>query len=238
LAWSSRPEFTGVMISSSGLVVVVEDDPAIAEVERLYLVDAGFGVHVSRDGESGLDAVRTLSPVAAVVDVGLPGMDGIEVCRQLRAEQNWTPLMFVTARDSEVDRVLGIELGGDDYVTKPFSARELAARVKGLVRRAQLGHRTEILQLADVQVDLRTRTVQTSAGVVSLTTTEFDLLAYLMAAPGQVFGRVQLLAAVWGMADYSGSRTVDVHIAQLRSKLGDAVTLRTVRGIGYAVDPA
>lgn len=214
----------------------MEDDSAIAEVERLYLADAGFGVHVSRDGDSGLAAVRTLCPVAAVIDVGLPGVDGIEVCRRLRAEDDWTPLMFVTARDSEVDRVLGIELGGDDYVTKPFSGRELAARVKGLVRRSRLERRSSVLHVGGVRLDVRGRTVETSRGPVALTATEFDLLAHLMASPGQVFGRSQLLSAVWGLADYRATRTVDVHVAQLRAKLGDAVPLRTVRGVGYVID--
>ncbi|MFC4243834.1 response regulator transcription factor [Gryllotalpicola reticulitermitis] len=226
------------MSGSGGLVVVIEDDATIAEVERLYLADAGFGVHVSRDGEAGLTAIRTLSPVAAVIDVGLPGIDGIEVCRRLRAAEDWTPVVFVTARDSEVDRVLGIELGGDDYLTKPFSARELAARVKGLVRRSLVAQRANIIRLGSVRLDVRGRAAETSDGPVTLTATEFDLLAYLMASPGQVFGRAQLLSAVWGVADYRGTRTVDVHVAQLRAKLGTALRLRTVRGIGYVVDPA
>jgi DNA-binding response OmpR family regulator len=232
-----RAGLTELVSENAGLVVVVEDDRAIADVERLYLADAGFGVHISRDGESGLAAIRSLAPVAAVVDVGLPGMDGIEVCRLLRAEEDWTPIVFVTARDSEVDRVLGIELGGDDYMTKPFSARELAARVKGLVRRSRLGDRGRVLRLGDVRIDVLARLVETPSGPVALTATEFDLLAYLMASPGQVFGRSQLLSAVWGLADYQGSRTVDVHVAQLRGKLRDALAIRTVRGVGYAVDP-
>jgi len=218
-----------------GLVVVVEDDPAIADVERMYLVDAGFSVHVARDGIAGLEAIRTLAPVAAVVDVGLPGLDGIELCRRLRADDDWTPVVFATARDSEVDRVLGIELGGDDYVTKPFSARELAARVKGLVRRSQIGRRSAVLEVAGLRLDARARTVVSEQGPVALTATEFDLLAFLMASPGQVFSRAQLLAAVWGVADYGGSRTVDVHVAQLRAKLDRGVPLRTVRGVGYVL---
>lgn len=223
------------MSGNRGLVVVVEDDPAIADVERMYLVDAGFSVHVARDGIAGLEAIRTLAPVAAVVDVGLPGLDGIELCRRLRADDDWTPVVFATARDSEVDRVLGIELGGDDYVTKPFSARELAARVKGLVRRSQIGRRSAVLEVAGLRLDARARTVVSEQGPVALTATEFDLLAFLMASPGQVFSRAQLLAAVWGVADYGGSRTVDVHVAQLRAKLDRGVPLRTVRGVGYVL---
>ena len=216
-------------------MVVIEDDQAIAEVERMYLADAGFTVHVSRDGVSGFAAVRSLAPVAAVVDVGLPGIDGIEVCRRLRDAGDWTPIVFATARDSEVDRVLGIELGGDDYLTKPFSPRELAARVKGLVRRSQIGRQITVLEVDDLRLDGRARTVESKDGPVDLTATEFDLLAYLMANPGQVFSRAQLLAAVWGVADYSGTRTVDVHVAQLRSKLGDHAAIRTVRGVGYVL---
>lgn len=223
------------MSGNRGLVVVVEDDTAIADVERMYLVDAGFSVHVARDGIAGLEAIRTLAPVAAVVDVGLPGLDGIELCRRLRADDDWTPVVFATARDSEVDRVLGIELGGDDYVTKPFSARELAARVKGLVRRSQIGRRSAVLEVAGLRLDARARTVVSEQGPVALTATEFDLLAFLMASPGQVFSRAQLLAAVWGVADYGGSRTVDVHVAQLRAKLDRGVPLRTVRGVGYVL---
>lgn len=215
-------------------MVVVEDDAPIADVERLYLVDAGFTVHVSHDGLDGLAAIRSFAPVAAVVDVGLPGIDGVELCRRLRAEDDWTPTVFATARDSEVDRVLGIELGGDDYVTKPFSARELAARVGALVRRSQLGQRATVLELGGLRLDTRARTVATPDGPVALTATEFDLLAFLVASPGQVFGRAQLLAAVWGAADYRGTRTVDVHVAQLRGKLGPHLDLRTVRGVGYA----
>jgi two-component system OmpR family response regulator len=118
------------------MVVIVEDERTIAELERLYLTQAGFGVHVASDGAAGLADIRRLSPVAVVVDVGLPGLDGTELVRRLRAEGNWVPVVFVTAHDSEIDRVVGLELGADDYLTKPFSPRELVARVKGLVRRA------------------------------------------------------------------------------------------------------
>jgi DNA-binding response OmpR family regulator len=224
------------MSESRGLVVVVEDEPAIADIERIYLVDAGFSVHVARDGVDGLAAIRSLRPVAALVDIGLPRLDGIDLCRALRAGDDWTPIVFVTARDSEVDRILGLELGADDYVTKPFSARELAARVKGLVRRSQVSNRGVALTVGELRVDPRTRTVLLGGDRVDLTATEFDLLAYLMASPGQVFERSQLISAVWGVADYRGSRTVDVHVAQLRAKLGDGLPLRTIRGVGYALD--
>ena len=220
------------MAQARGLVVIVEDEPAIADVERLYLTQAGFGVHVERDGAAGLAAVRSLRPVAVVLDVGLPGLDGIEVCRALRESGDWTPVVFVTARDDEVDRVLGIELGADDYLTKPFSPRELVARIKGILRR-QDGPQQPVLELDGIRLDLGRRAVHRRGEPVRLTTTEFDLLAKLIAAPGQVFSREQLLSSVWGHADYGGGRTVDVHIAQLRGKLGDPNPIRTVRGVGY-----
>lgn len=220
------------MTRARGLVVIVEDEPAIADVERLYLVQAGFGVHVERDGTAGLAAIRALRPVAAVLDVGLPGLDGIEVCRALRDSGDWTPIVFVTARDDEVDRVLGIELGADDYLTKPFSPRELVARIKGILRR-QNGPQPASLELAGIRLDPGRRTVHNRGEPVALTTTEFDLLAKLMTAPGQVFSREQLLSSVWGQADYGSGRTVDVHVAQLRAKLGEPNPIRTIRGVGY-----
>ncbi|WP_144764825.1 response regulator transcription factor [Curtobacterium sp. 9128] len=224
------------MDAQHGLVVVAEDEPAIADVERMYLQDAGFRVVVARDGQDALALIRRSAPVAAVVDVGLPGMDGIEVLRALRAADDWTPLVLVTARDAEVDRVLGIELGADDYVTKPFSGRELAARVRGLVRRTGI-RAGSVLTAGRLRVDRERHRVTVDDAPVELTPTEFALLAHLVAEPDRVFERAQLLSAVWGVADFSGSRTVDVHVAQLRAKLGDAAGLRTVRGVGYAFDP-
>ena len=221
-----------VMVEGRGLVVVVEDEPSIADVERLYLTEAGFGVHLERDGIAGLASIRRLHPVAVVLDVGLPGMDGIELCRALRGSGDWTPIIFVTARDEEVDRVLGLELGADDYLTKPFSPRELVARLKGILRR-QEGPPAATLTVGAVTLDPGRRTVTADGRDAHLTSTEFDLLAKLMSAPGRVFSREQLLASVWGQADYGGGRTVDVHVAQVRAKLGEASPLRTVRGVGY-----
>ncbi|WP_235780121.1 response regulator transcription factor [Sinomonas notoginsengisoli] len=220
-----------------GLVLVAEDEDAIADLERLYLARAGYGVHVERDGVAALEQIRRLKPVAVVLDVGLPGLDGVEVCRSLREAGNWTPVIFVTARDDEVDRVLGLELGADDYLTKPFSPRELVARVKGLVRRAAGPWAPESLRVGHIRLDLAQRTAEADGRRVQLTAMEFDLLAHLMSQPGRVFSREQLLAAVWGQADYGGGRTVDVHVAQLRAKLGDASPLRTTRGVGYSVSP-
>jgi DNA-binding response OmpR family regulator len=220
-----------------GLVLVVEDDRAIADLVALYLRREGFGVQVESDGKSGLAAVRRLRPVAVVLDVGLPGMDGVEVCRALRAEQDWTPVLFVTARDDEVDRILGLEMGADDYVTKPFSPRELVARVRTVLRRAGgTPGREEVLRIGDVHVEVDRRRVRAGDAEIALTSTEFDLLTHLVRAPGRVFSREQLLSAVWGYAAAAGTRTVDVHVAQLRSKLGAASPIRTVRGVGYAAD--
>jgi DNA-binding response OmpR family regulator len=155
----------------------------------------------------------------------------------LRSEGNWVPILFCTARDDEVDRVLGLELGADDYITKPFSPREVVARVKSVVRRASLVAVDEApLVVGDVSVDLVTRRVSVAGDPVSLTATEFDLLAYLMAHPGRVYSREQLLSEVWGYAAVVGTRTVDVHVAQVRSKLGDRSPIRTVRGVGYSAE--
>jgi DNA-binding response OmpR family regulator len=214
-------------------VLIAEDEPAIADLERLYLTRAGYGIHVERDGRQALAQVRRLRPALVILDVGLPGLDGIEVCRRLRAEDDWTPVIFVTARDDEVDRVLGLELGADDYVTKPFSPRELVARVTGMLRRAR-GVGGAALELGDVRLDTVTRSVDVAGTEVALTATEFDLLAALLRRPGQVFTREQLLSTVWGTADYGGSRTVDVHVAQLRAKLGPQAPIRTHRGVGYS----
>lgn len=217
-----------------GLVVIVEDERAIAELERLYLSQAGFGVHVVSDGTNGLADVLRLAPVAVVVDLALPGMDGTELVRRLRAADNWVPVIMVTAQDGEIDRVLGIELGADDYLSKPFSPRELVARVKALVRRAAVAP-AAARQVGALQLDRQRHTASNDGRAIDLTATEFELLAYLVDRPGQVFSREQLLSAVWGVADYRGSRTVDVHVAQLRAKLGEPDPIRTVRGVGYAL---
>jgi DNA-binding response OmpR family regulator len=223
------------MTDARGLVVIVEDERAIADLQRLYLTEAGFGVHIERDGVAGLASIRRLRPVAVVLDVGLPGMDGIEICRRLRESGDWTPILFVTARDDEVDRILGIELGADDYLTKPFSPRELVARIKSVLRR-QSGPETSVLTVGSVTVDPERRRVTAGGAAVSLTSTEFDLLAKLASAPGRVFTREELLASVWGQADYASGRTVDVHVAQVRAKLGEHSPIRTSRGVGYAAD--
>ena len=222
-------------VADKGLVLVVEDEPAIAELQRMYLAREGYGVHVERDGLAGLSAARRLRPVAVVLDVGLPGMDGTEVCRTLREEGDWVPVLFVTARDDEIDRVLGLELGADDYLTKPFSPRELVSRVRAVLRRTQGSVAQPPLTLGPVRLDLETRQVTVDDIEVLLTVTEFDLLAALLRRPGHVLSREQLLSTVWGYEAAAGTRTVDVHVGQVRAKLGPAGDLiRTVRGVGYS----
>jgi DNA-binding response OmpR family regulator len=227
---------------TTSVVLVVEDEPAIAELLRGYLSRDGFQVELAVDGESGLLAVQRHRPAAVILDVGLPGIDGTEVCRRLRAAGDWTPVLFVTARDDEVDRVLGLELGADDYVTKPFSPREVVARVRAVLRRRQPvagsePEKSRLLQVGRLSLDPSSRRVDAGGVAVELTTTEFDLLLYLMERPGRVCPRDELLTDVWGYPAGTATRTTDVHIAQLRGKLGDAVRLRTVRGVGYSIEP-
>lgn len=240
-----------------GHVVVVEDESVIADVIRRYLTAAGFGVRLCRTGQEGLAAVRVDRPVAVVLDIGLPDMDGLDVCRRLRDAGDWTPVLFATARDEDVDRILGLELGGDDYLVKPFNPRELVARLRAILRRStgSSAGGAAVLQVGRVRIDPDRRQVWVTPGVgpdgrsavgdpeaaqdgveVDLTATEFDLLLHLARSPGRVFERAGLLSAVWGYAGSAGPRTVDVHVAALRSKLGPASPIRTVRGIGYAAD--
>lgn len=224
--------------SAKGLILLVEDERPIADLVRLYLTRDGFGVHVEHDGVAGLAAARRMRPVACVLDIALPGLEGTEICRRLREEGDWTPVVFLTARDDEVDRILGLELGGDDYLTKPFSPRELVARVRALLRRAAGppdGGR--VRTLGPLLLDPGRRLVTVDGAALSLTPTEFDLLGHLLGRPGRVFTREELLASVWGYASHAGTRTVDVHVAQVRAKLGPAANLiRTVRGVGYTAD--
>jgi DNA-binding response OmpR family regulator len=164
-------------------------------------------------------------------------MDGTQICKQMRAEGDWTPVLFCTARDDEIDRILGLELGGDDYITKPFSPREVVARVKSVLRRtAGVQVDEPNLEVGTISLDLNSRKVFSAGHEITLTTTEFDLLAYLMSKPGRVFSRDELLSHVWGYASIIGTRTVDVHVAQLRAKLGEDTPIRTVRGVGYSIE--
>ena len=224
-------------VEQKGLVLVVEDERAIADLVRMYLTRDGYGVHVEHDGTAGLAAARRLRPVACVLDIALPGLSGTEMCRQLREGGDWTPVIFLTARDDEVDRIVGLELGADDYVTKPFSPRELVARVRAVLRRTSGVPESRTYTVGPVTLDPARRSVTVDGRPVHLTSTEFDLLARMMGRPGRVFTREELLASVWGYAAHTGTRTVDVHVAQVRAKLGAAApVVRTHRGVGYAVD--
>jgi len=217
--------------------MVVEDDPAIAQMISLQLELSGYRTHVERDGLAALEAIRRDRPDVVLLDIGLPGLDGIQVCRRLRAGDDWTPILFVTARDDEVDRVVGLELGADDYVTKPFSPREVIARIGSVLRRTRLQERvsaTDELVCGAVRLVPDERRVYTGEREIAFTATEFDLLAYLMRSPGRVYSREQLMRQVWGYDTAAGQRTVDVHVAQVRAKLGSHDVIRTVRGVGYA----
>lgn len=223
------------MTESRGLVLIVEDERHISDVQRLYLARDGFGVHVEADGAAGLAAARRMHPVAIILDIGLPGMDGIAFCRALRdADLDWTPVLLVTARGEEADRILGLELGADDYLTKPFSPRELVARVRTVLRRAAGPPGPPPGSTGLLHLDPVSRTVRRDGEPVELTATEFNLLAHLLHHVGQVFTREQLLAQVWGYPGYRDTRMVDVFVSQLRAKLGDASPIRTVRGVGYS----
>ena len=215
----------------SGVAVVIEDDDAIGAVVGTYLEQAGFDVIRECTGEEGLQAVDEREPRFVVLDLGLPDVDGFELCRRLRASGD-VPILILTARDEEVDRIIGLELGADDYLTKPFSPRELVARVRAVLRRTEPGE-CGVIEIGDLVVDLRSRTATFAASPLSLRTLEFELLAELARNAGHVVKRSLLLDRVWGISFAGGTRTVDVHVAQLRKKLGRPELIQTVRGIGY-----
>lgn len=216
-------------------VLVVEDEAPIAQAVAARLRSEGFAVEIAADGPSAVDACERLQPDLVVLDLMLPGLDGLEVCKRIQRDRP-VPVLMLTARDSETDLVVGLAVGADDYLTKPFSARELTARVHALLRRVD---RTpdrgvgKVLALGPVALDLEARRVRVSGDEVHLTPTEFDLLAFLAKRPTRVFTRDQLLGEVWGYRDGSGARTVDSHVRALRRKLG-VDTVRTIHGVGYA----
>ena len=230
------------MSSAGGTILVVDDETNIADLVELYLRKEGYRVLKAGTGEDGLAAARRERPRLVVLDVGLPGIDGLEVCRRLRADAvpglSGVPVIFLTARDSEIDRILGLELGADDYLTKPFSPRELVARVKAILRRSEpSAPAAERLEVGGAVIDLARREVRAHGEVVDLTGKEFELLRYLAENGGRALSRQQILDGVWGYGWYGDARTVDVHVAQVRKKLGDAVAITTVRGLGYRLDP-
>ena len=219
----------------SGIAVVIEDDDAIASLVGAYLEQAGFEVCRESTGEAGMNAVERRQPRFVVLDLGLPDADGFEICRRLRGSGD-VPILILTARDEEADRVVGLELGADDYITKPFSPRELVARVRAILRRADPAPSDErMIELDGLRVDLRRRSVTIDGITVTLRTLEFELLAELARHPGHVVTRDRLLDRVWGVSFAGGTRTVDVHVAQLRKKLGRPDLIQTVRGVGYRI---
>jgi DNA-binding response OmpR family regulator len=220
-------------------IVVVEDERAIADAVAARLRAEGFAVEVAFDGPSGVELARRARPDVVVLDVMLPGFDGLEACRRIQADPGFTGMvLMLTARDAETDVVVGLGVGADDYVTKPFSARVLVARIKALVRRlersASAAGEARIVS-GDLEVDPAGRRVRIAGDEVHLTPTEFDLLLHLARSPGIVFSRERLLTEVWGYADGSGERTVDTHIAGLRRKVGSR-WIRTAHGVGYAFE--
>ncbi len=219
-------------------VLVVEDDPNIADLLDLYLRQAGYRVYQAPSGERALELLEAQRPKIIILDIGLPGeLDGFGVCRHIRATSD-VPVLFLTARDDEIDRVLGLELGADDYVTKPFSPREIVARVKAILRRTEAAGREPpaIHEVGNTVIDVGRREVTNPSGVVALAAREFDLLQFMCDNRGLALSRRQLLDGVWG-SDWTGDdRTVDVHVRQLRKKLGDNLPIETVWGVGYRLD--
>lgn len=224
-------------------ILVVEDQQDIAELIAMHVTDLGHQVSQVNDGPAGLDAARSGQYDLVVLDVMLPGMDGMEIIRTLRMEQMKTPVLMLTARAGEIDRVLGLELGADDYLSKPFSVPELQARVKALLRRADMSTSepaetaAEKLQFEELKIDTNSREVQLDGQRVALTAREFDLLLYFARHPGRAFTRLQLLDAVWGTQFEGYEHNVNTHINRLRSKIEQDPSrprfVLTVRGVGY-----
>ena len=222
-------------------ILIVDDEPKIARLVRDYLERGGFGVSIARDGPEALMRARTEHPDLVVLDLGLPGLDGLDVTRALRRDSS-VPIIMLTARDDETDKVIGLELGADDYVTKPFSPRELVARVRAVLRRRQPGSGAELARVGDLAIDLERMRVEVAGHPVELTATEFALLAALARQPGRVFTRSQLLDAIHGVAFESYERAIDAHVKNLRRKIEAdphaPQRLLTVYGVGYRLADA
>ncbi|MFE6036768.1 response regulator transcription factor [Streptomyces sp. NPDC056452] len=237
-----KPSATGTEAGARGHVLVVDDDPTVAEVVAGYLTGAGYEVARASDGPAALEQYAARRPDLAVLDLMLPGMDGFEVCRRMRA-QGPVPVIMLTARGDEDDRILGLETGADDYVTKPFSPRELVLRVDSVLRRvravATAGGRSALLEGAGLVLDPAARRATWEGRALALTLREFDLLAFLLRHPGQVFTREELMRAVWGW-DFGDLSTVTVHVRRLRGKVeadpARPELIRTVWGVGYRLD--
>jgi len=221
-------------------ILVVEDESSIASFVALYLKNAGYGVRTAATGSEALAQVAQEMPGLIVLDLMLPDIDGIEVTKRIRQSSD-VPILMLTARDEDVDKIIGLEVGADDYLTKPFNPRELVARVKSILRRAtpeRREHETEIITHGDLSVDAGRREVRVGEEEIQLAPKEFDLLWELLDHRGLVLTRDQLLERVWGYTFAGDTRTVDVHVRQLRRKLGDASPIVTVWGVGYKVSPA
>jgi two-component system, OmpR family, alkaline phosphatase synthesis response regulator PhoP len=217
-------------------ILVIDDEPSIVNLISAYLKPEGYEVYTAMDGPSGLKAARTYKPDLLILDVMLPGMDGIELLSRLRRESQ-VYVILLTARTEETDKIVGLSIGADDYVTKPFSPRELTARVKAALRRIQTGpgNRAEgsILSFRDLRIDTEARQVLVREQLIELTAIEFDLLRVLAENHGRVLSREQLLEKVWGGAYFGEMRVVDVHLGHVRQKLGEGDFIATVRGVGY-----
>jgi DNA-binding response OmpR family regulator len=228
------------MVNAAGRVLVVDDEQALARLVGEYLTRDGFDVAIVADGLAAVDTARASQPDVVVLDLGLPGLDGIEVCRQLRTFTDCYVIML-TARADEIDKLIGLSVGADDYLTKPFSPRELVARVHAMLRRPRSTPPADVdvaaLRFGSLSVDIGAREVRSDGSLVDLTRTEFDVLATLAARPRLVFTRRQLIDAIWGETWVGDEHLVDVHIGHLRRKLGDDPDagrfVRTVRGVGY-----
>ena len=221
---------------TSELILLVDDEPSIIQLSRMYFERDGFRVQEIGDGEAALEAVAKHHPALIVLDVMLPKLDGFEVCRKLRAGGDQTPIIMLTARDEDIDKILGLELGADDYLTKPFNPRELIARVKAILRRSDGKQQADgkTVHRGDLMIDPISREAHIASRPLDLRTQEFDLLLTLAEQPGRVFSREQLLQLAWGFDFYGQTRTVDVHIAHLRKKIeGSTVKIETVTGVGY-----
>jgi len=219
----------------SDLILLVDDEPSIIQLARMYLEREGFRVQAVGDGRAALEAVASGRPALIVLDVMLPKLDGFEVCRQLRAKNDPVAILMLTARDEDIDKILGLELGADDYLTKPFNPRELVARVKAILRRERkVPTDDRPIALGDLTIDPVRREARLGERSLDLRTQEFDLLLTLAEQPGRVFTREQLLQQAWGFDYYGQTRTVDVHIAHLRKKMdGGLVKIETITGVGY-----
>jgi DNA-binding response OmpR family regulator len=221
----------------SGTVLLVEDEPSVGELVRGYLSRDGYRVIWVRTGDEALVELERHQIRLVLLDIGLPGKDGFDVCREMRARSD-VPILMLTARDEEPDKIVGLEVGADDYITKPFSPRELVARMKAVLRRSDPKDRRDTFALGDVLLDRESHDVTVAGKPVELTAKEFELLAYFMGHIGVLVSRDLLLDRVWGLEYPGGTRTVDVHVAQLRRKLNRPDLIRTLRGAGYkAVAP-